>query len=114
MEYQRVEDALSDFTGYAKIHGIATGEIGNAKIANVAHDMIFKAYYYLKRQQALEQMEVLLDHENTLVRSWAARFLLKTFETKSLDVLKKISNGKKHSFSAKMVLEEFHKGNLTF
>jgi hypothetical protein len=114
MKYLRVENAIDDFIGYSKIHGIATSEIANSKIANTAYANIVKAYEHIKSQNGFEKMKVLLEHKNTSVRSWSARYLLNTYEKESLKVLEEIAKGNLFAFAAEMTIVEWKKGNLKF
>lgn len=115
MKYLSIEKAIDGFIGYAKIQGIATSEIADSKIANLAYANMVKAYEYLKTQKAFEEMKLLLINEDTFVRLWSASYLLNVYEEEALIVLEEIKNEKRaHSFIAEMTIEEWKKGNLNF
>jgi len=115
MKYLTIENALQDFIGYAKIQGIATSEITDSKIANLAYQKMVKAYEFIKSQKAFDKMKLLLTNKDTFVRLWGASYLLNEYEKESLLVLEEIKKEKNaHSFIAEMTVDEWKKGNLNF
>ena len=114
MEYTRIQNAIDGFISYAKIQGIASNS-GDSKIGNQAYNGIVKAYNYLKKEGAIDKIKYLLSNNDTSVKLWAACYLLQMYEEESLKVLEEIAKGNDiYAFSAKMTIEEFKKGNLSF
>ncbi len=90
-------------------------EEGNSKESNKLYDKIEKYRKTMKDNMELyiEDLKNLLNHENDYVRLTTAFTLLPFLEKKSEDVLEKISIKRGLvGFSAKMILQEWKKGNL--
>lgn len=90
-------------------------EDGDYKNSNKQYDVIINVAKYLKRTNNLRELINLLDNEDVGVKIWAATYLLEENEEKALLTLRNISNQdiKQHSFTAKMVIEEWNGGTLS-
>lgn len=99
-------------------HGEGT-ETGNYKLANKSHSILQKTYQELKNlDNGKAELLKLLDHPNDSVRLWASWHILDVYPNEAKEVLLEISKKVKElpliSFSAKMTLSEWEKGNLKF
>lgn len=115
MAIKTTEEALRIFIKSVNEHTKAT-ENGEYKIVNKNYRLITDAIKYLYRNGELYKLHDLLDDQSLSVKVWAASYLLKDFETEALEILKTASNANiPHvSFNARIIIEEWQKGNLQF
>lgn len=114
---------LAKFESAGVLKG-AYDEIGDSKKGNRQYDIMESIYLLLKKENRLEEMlELLGPAKNLYVRASAARYALQLFPReaeKTLEDLAKLWNEsmciteRSVAFNAKMVLQEWKKGNLTF
>jgi hypothetical protein len=104
--------AILRFEEAATKHAEAT-EQGDYKTANKNYAVIVKAITFLKEQDEVQKLSELLNHSSAGVRMWAATYLLPVSESEGLRVLKQIEEETGiHSFTAKITISEWGKGNL--
>jgi hypothetical protein len=104
--------AILKFEEAAAKHAEAT-EQGNYKIANKNYATIVKSVAFLKEKNEIQKLSEFLTHNSIGVRMWAATYLLPVIENEGLRVLKQIAEGDNiHSFTAKITINEWEKGNL--
>lgn len=91
-------------------------EIGDSKNGNKQYKIIHSIYLLLKKENRLEELIELLDHENPYVRSWAAGYTLQIFPLRAEKILEELTDikSKPVGFNAEMTLREWRKGNLKF
>jgi hypothetical protein len=107
-----IETALLRFEEAAIKHAEAT-EQGDYKTGNKNYAVIVKVIAFLKEHNNIDNLSVFLNHSSVGVRMWAATYLLLIKETEGLRVLKQIASETGiHSFTAKMTISEWGKGNL--
>ena len=112
VKFKDSETALEKFEEAATKHTEAT-EQGDYKTANKCYAVIAKAVLFLKEQNEIQQLSVLLNHDSVGVRGWTATYLLPLKEQEAVQVLEQIAGGTGiHSFTAKTTLSEWRKGNL--
>ncbi len=107
-----IESAMNLFEEYSINHSNAL-EKGDYKNANKNYDKIIGIVSYLKKENAVDKLSILLSSSNTSVRLAVATFLLPINEKQSKNVLKEI--GKTSgllSLRAETILSEWEKGNL--
>jgi hypothetical protein len=103
---------LSLFEHAASKHAEAAEE-GNYKTANKCYATLSKAVTLLKQEDKISALLEFLNHQSVGVRMWAARYLLPISENDAVQTLNQIaSQGGIHSFTARVTLEEWHKGHL--
>ena len=87
---------------------------GDYKIANKNFIKVTKSAKYLRDNDALNELDQLLEHEEKGVQLWALTYLLSTSECLAKQKLIEIrdSNLTHYSFDAKMILQEWESGNL--
>lgn len=97
----------------ASVNHAKSIEEGNYKNANRNYDNVIKSVSYLKKEDAVYELLILLTSNDIAIRLSAATFLLPTHEQESkktlIDIMK---NQDIHSFRAEMILKEWQKGNL--
>ena len=112
VKFKDTKTALEKFEEAAAKHAEAT-EQGDYRTANKCYAVIAKAMLFLKEQNELQQLSVLLNHGSVGVCGWAATYLLPIKEREAIQVLEQIAGGAGiHSFTAKTTLSEWQKGNL--
>lgn len=91
-------------------------EIGDSKNGNKQYKTINSIYLLLKKENRLDELLELLDHENPYVRSWAAGYILQISPLRAEKTLEELANIKSRpvGFNAEMTLREWKKGNLKF
>ena len=89
---------------------------GNNKKTNSAYKKLDAIFRELKTTDRLDILLELQDHENTGVRLWSGTHVLPLKEEVGLQTLKEIASndGGLYSFDAKMTIQEWKKGNLTY
>lgn len=98
----------------AKAHGEAT-ESGDSDAANASFDRAIAALHDLRRTPGAERaaLSELSGDEDPHVRCWAATHLLPLDEPRAREVLAALASGPGIvGFNAKMVLEQWSKGEL--
>lgn len=107
------ESAIGTIVDSAQKHSIAS-ENGDFKTANKNYDLIKKAVEYLRKHNGIDELKGLLTHTEISVKIAASSYLLKHFEREAVKVLEEIANKSipHKSFDAKMILQEWKKGNL--
>jgi hypothetical protein len=91
-------------------------EIGDSKNGNKQYKTIHSIYLLLKKENRLDELIGLLDHENPYVRSWAAGYTLQISPLRAEKILEELADikSKPVGFNAEMTLREWRKGNLKF
>jgi hypothetical protein len=92
-------------------------ETGDYKTGNKCYKVIQKIRNELKSNTdyGIEKLEYLLGHPNEYVRLTTAVSFLPINPQKAEEVLSEISSKRGlNAFTAKMTLEEWHKGNIKF
>ncbi len=91
-------------------------ELGNSKQANKEYKNIHSLYLLLKKENRVEELLELLNHENPYVRLWAATYALQVSSVKAESALINLSGTKGNliGLCAQMTLQEWKKGNLNF
>jgi len=111
-KFKNIEEALQKFEEAAIKHAGAT-EQGDYKTANKCYAVIANVILFLKEQNEIKQLSVLLNNDSVGVRGWAATYLLPIKEREAIQVLGQIAGGIGiHSFTAKTTLSEWGKGKL--
>ncbi|WP_158306267.1 DUF2019 domain-containing protein [Paenibacillus curdlanolyticus] len=89
---------------------------GDSRTANASYKKLYNSYVWLKENNHVSELVILLDHENEGVRCWAARYTLILNKEKAEKVLEELRSSLSHnvSFSAEMTLKEWEDGNLKF
>lgn len=99
----------------ASIKQAEATEQGNYKVGNKCYKEIKKAIDFLKKNNALEILDICLNSHFVGVRLWAAYYLLPIREKESMKILEEIAQGTGiHSLTAETTLSEWRKGNLKF
>ena len=108
-----IELVISTIIDSSKKHAIAS-ENGEYKIANKNFDIVKKAVVYLRENNGINNLKQLLTYDDESVKLMAATYLLKHFEKESIDVIENIAfqTISNQSFNAKMILQEWYKGNI--
>jgi len=90
-------------------------DTGNIKDDRKHYRIVQSVYFLLKKDNRLDELLELLDHENPHVRFRAAEFALRFEPIKAEQALEKISKTERGvGFVAMMTLSEWRKGNLKF
>lgn len=92
-------------------------EAGNAKIANINYDKISKIVEEWREDPEvdLRELEPLLEHEEDYVKYSTAFVLIPILPEKAENVLEALASKRGNvSFDARMLLQEWRKGNLKF
>jgi len=87
---------------------------GDFKLANRNYSKIVKAATYLRDNDALSNLNRLLEHEEKGVQMWALTYLLSICECEAKKRLIEMRDAEltHYSFDAKMILQEWESGNL--
>jgi len=87
---------------------------GDYKLANKNFTKVAKSAKYLRDNDALVELNQLIEHEEKGVQLWALTYLLSTCECLAKEKLSEIrdANLTHYSFNAKMILQEWESGNL--
>ncbi|WP_162633311.1 DUF2019 domain-containing protein [Echinicola strongylocentroti] len=91
--------------------------IGNRNQTNKAYKKLNAFFKELKASNQLDKLLVLTGHENCGVKMWAATHILPVNEETGLRVLDELASnlqGGLFGFDAKMTIQEWKKGNLTY
>jgi HEAT repeat protein len=90
--------------------------LGDSKTGNRHYKIISSVYEFLKDNNRLDELVDLLEHEDPYVRLWASSYVLQIVPEKAEKTLEEISRIKSvmAGFSAKITLDEWHKGTLEF
>jgi hypothetical protein len=114
MKIKDINTALIIFEENAKLHESATNT-GDYQLANKSYSKISKVIHFLKNENKVELLELLLDHESLGVKSWAALYLLPVYENRAIEVLEEVAaNEGIRGLAAETTLSEWRKGNLKF
>lgn len=114
MKIKNIETALADFEDYADKHGKAS-EDGDSRTGSKCYRKIEEIFEFLKKENTRDKFQKFLSHPSSGIRLWAATFLLPINEKEAKKVLNEITQiGGIVSFSAKMILQEWNKGNLNY
>lgn len=108
-----LDSAINIIIESSQKHAQAT-ETGDYKTANKNYYLIKKGVTYLRENDGIEKLKELLTYNETSVKVWVASYLLKHDEHLAVTVLEEIASKSipHQSFDAKMVLQEWRKGNL--
>lgn len=99
----------------ASIKQAEATEQGDYKMGNKYYNKIIDAANYLKNEDAINSLKVLLSSPFVGVRLWAACYWLSVDENEGVKVLEEIAkNTDIHSLTAETTLSEWNKGNLKF
>lgn len=111
--FENNNSAIETLIDSANKHSNAS-EMGDYKSANKNFTLIQKAVYYLRENDGINKLEELLNHKDISVRLAAASYFLAHNADKAILILENIVRQKipHKSFEAKMVLDEYRKGNL--
>lgn len=111
--FNNIESAINTVIESSKKHAFASNT-GDYKTANKHFDLTKKAINYLRENDGIVQLKELLVHSEVSVRVMVASYLLKHFEHEAILVLEEIASKSIpiQSLDAKMVLQEWRKGNL--
>lgn len=114
---ENIDSAIKIIIDCADNHATASEE-GKYRIANKNFDEMQKAYFYLRDNNHLDSLEILLTHPSLNVQVAVASYLLlyDKLSAKAKKILETIAKQEipHKSFNAKMVLSEWKKGNLKF
>lgn len=114
MKIKNLKEAIALFEE-ASIKQAEATEQGNYKVGNKCYKEIKKAIDFLKKNNALEILDICLNSHFVGVRLWAAYYLLPIREKESMKILEEIAQGTGiHSLTAETTLSEWRKGNLKF
>ena len=90
-------------------------EMGNSSKGNKYYKTIESIYNHLKANNRLNELAILLNHEQPYVKLWSSAYMLPITPIESQKVLEELSGIKTIiGFTAKMTLKEWLKGNLKF
>ena len=109
-------EIMEKYIKAAEDHSKGTSS-GDSRKTNSAYRRIDKIFRELKANNQLNLLLRLVDHKSIGVRMWAATHLLPYNEEAGLKVLKEIEKNHTedlHGFDAKMTIQEWKKGNLTY
>jgi hypothetical protein len=108
-----IEDAVKIIIDSAIKHSIAS-ENGDYKVANKNYMLLQEAIYFLRDKNRIDKLQDLISHNDISVRLSVASYLLIHNEEMAISVIKNIIEQKipHKSFTARMVMEEWKKGNL--
>ena len=109
-------DILEKYIKAAEDHSKGT-DTGDSKKTNSAYKRIAKIFRELKINNQLSLLLSLNNHENIGVKMWAATHLLPYKEEVGLSILSEIEKNHTedlYGFDAKMTIQEWKKGNLTY
>lgn len=109
-------EILEKYIKAAEDHSKGTNS-GDSRKANSAYRRIDKIFRELKINNQLNLLESLIDHKSIGVRMWAATHLLPYHEEVGLKTLTEIEKNHVddlYGFDAKMTIQEWKKGNLTY
>lgn len=108
-----VGDSVRRYIDAAIAHGEAM-ENGDSVTANIQYDIVVAVFDELEAAGETKAALVgLLDHANPHVMGWAAMHLLRYEPERASEVLRTIARiGGAMGIDAKMVLDEWDKGNL--
>ncbi|MCE5185145.1 MAG: DUF2019 domain-containing protein [Planctomycetaceae bacterium] len=109
-----IDKVLAEYKFYAEEHGKGTLE-GDYKKANKNHDKIIKTLERLRQfgKEGNDALLSLIHDQNQSVRCWAATHCLAFNEKEARNALGQLAREDGIiAFNAKMVLEEWKKGNL--
>jgi hypothetical protein len=111
--FNSAEEAINTVIESSKNHANAT-DTGDYKTANKNYDVLKKAVTYLRENNETEKLKELLKYNDISVKVAAASYLLKNADQEAIAVLKEIASQSipHHSFTAKLVLQEWQKGKL--
>lgn len=89
-------------------------ESGDTKHDRKYYDIIRKVYLKLKKEQRLDELLPLLQHENPYVRLWAAGYTLQIDPVKAEETLERLAATRKlmAGFSAEITLREWRSGHF--
>ena len=109
-----MNDILRKFEEACILKGEAD-ELGNSKKGNKQYKVIHSAYLSLKKNNRLDELASLLDHENPYVRLWASAYTLQISQAKAEKTLQSLSKIKGNvGFCSEMTLREWENGSLKF
>jgi hypothetical protein len=87
----------------------------NPRKANKLFDQIHSIFKKLRETDQLQKLEPLMDHENTSVVNFAAKYYLLVDEKKAISKLKELAkNGGVLGFEISILIEQWKKGEVTF
>lgn len=109
------DDLVARYREAASAHGRAT-ESGDSASANEQADVVAEIHAELRRRDDRSILLPLLEDADPGVRGWAGAHLLETDPDRAARALDELSSvpGNLVAFSAKMTLEQWLKGELTF
>ncbi len=88
-------------------------EVGNSKDGNKQYIIIHSAYLSLVKDNRLNELLVLLNHENPYVKLWAAGYTLQIAPVQAEKALLEVDELDENvGFGAEMTLREWRKGTL--
>jgi hypothetical protein len=108
-----LDDAINQFRESCQKYGFYSVKC-DSKLANKNYFLIKNAVDFIRENNGEELLKVFLTSDCNWTKLWASTFLLKHFEQESILVLEDIESKciPAISFDAKMVLQEWKKGNL--
>lgn len=107
------QDAISLFIESCEKYAFYADK-GDNKLVNKNYGLIKKTVDYLRENNYEYKLKPFLESDDYWIKLWASTFLLKHYEQESILVLEEIASKSipRISFDAKMVLQEWRKGNL--
>ena len=110
----KINEIVLDYLEAAIKYGEQTQK-NNSKKANKEYTKIKINYDILKAENSLKELLPYLEHNEDYVKLWVSAHLLNIEEIKAMEVLERLSKKKEMiGFEAKMTLEQWKKGELTF
>ena len=114
MKIKDINNALQNFEDASRKHGEAT-ENGDYNSGNKCYKNIVSAINFLKKENAIKNLQNYFSNPNVGMRLWAACYLLPMYEKDAIQTLTEITKmGNIHSLTAETTIEEWCKGNLKF
>lgn len=113
MKIKTREEAIRTIIESSEKHAEATNT-GDYKTCNKNYTLIKKGVDYIMEKGEIESLRELLNYDSVSVKLWVASFLIKLNDKKAVEVVEYIASQsiRHHSFDARILLEEWKKGNL--
>lgn len=111
--FNNKDEAIKAIIESSQMHAQAS-QTGDYKTANKNYHVINKAVVYLIENGGIEKLKELLTYTDVSVKVWVASYLIKQDDQQAVSVLEEIAfkSIPFHSSDARLVLQEWRKGNL--